>query len=202
MTEPLQFDAAEPKGQAAALACANCGAAISDAYHMLNQTVLCERCRRALEAQLAAGGAAGKLGRALLYGLVGAALGAAVYYAVLAITNLEIGLIAILVGWLVGRAVRRGSGGFGGRRYQLLAVGLTYLAIVSTYIPFIGRGADPDVPVVVLLVVAVIAPFLAGFKNIIGLLIIGFALYQAWIMNRKATLVFSGPFKVGGTAPA
>jgi hypothetical protein len=48
---------------------------------------------------------------------------------------LEIALVAILVGYLVGRAVRQGSRGRGGRRCQIAAVALTYLAITFSYIP-------------------------------------------------------------------
>ena len=45
------------------------------------------------------------------------------------------------------------------------------------------------------------APFLAGFENIIGIAIIGFALYQAWQMNARRRVVFTGPYAIGG-APA
>jgi hypothetical protein len=57
-------------------------------------------------------------------------------YALVAIlTGLEVGLIAILVGYMVGRAVRHGSGGLGGRPQQILAVVLTYFAITTSYLP-------------------------------------------------------------------
>jgi hypothetical protein len=56
--------------------------------------------------------------RAALFGIGAGILGAAIYYGVLALTGYNIGLVAIGVGILVGRAVRKGSGGFGGRGYQ------------------------------------------------------------------------------------
>jgi hypothetical protein len=40
----------------------------------------------------------------------------------------------------VGKAVRTGSRGRGGRRFQWLAVALTYLAIATTYVPFVLKG--------------------------------------------------------------
>jgi hypothetical protein len=44
------------------------------------------------------------------------------------------------------------------------------------------------------------APFLGGTSNIMGILIIGFGLYQAWKINRRVPL--SGPFRFGpGTRP-
>ena len=203
--EPLQFDAAEPvAGGVGVLACANCGAVITGSYHMLNQAVICATCRGVLEAHLVSTSHAAPLLRALVYGLGAAVVGAGLYYAVLALTGLEIGLIAIVVGFLVGKAVATGSGGHGGWRYQALAVALTYLAIVSTYVPFILRaiaanGVATPHPLLVARI-AIQAPFLGGLDNILGLLIIGFALFQAWRMNQRAALVFSGPFQVGAAA--
>ena len=40
-------------------------------------------------------------------------------------------------------------------------------------------------------------PFLAGLQNAIGILIIGFALYEAWKLNKKAELRITGPYQVG-----
>ena len=62
-------------------------------------------------------------------------IGCGIWYAVRALTGYEVGLIAIIVGLLVGGAVRKGSKRRGGRLYQTLAVLLTYASIVSTYVP-------------------------------------------------------------------
>jgi hypothetical protein len=40
------------------------------------------------------------------------------------------------------------------------------------------------------------APFLAGAENVIGILIILFALYEAWKLNRRRPFVVAGPFQV------
>ena len=148
-----------------------------------------------------------------------------VYFLVSAFTGYEFGLIAIAVGWGVGMAVRWGSNGRGGKGYQVLAVALTYLAIVSTYIPPIveeilkpeaveeeavnapARDADlavaePEEPAtmrdvflgsVFLIALAAAAPFLAGVENIIGLVIIGIGLWEAWKLNRFQELKVTGP---------
>ena len=257
---PLQFDAAEPSAAAAGgMTCATCKKPLSGSYHMLNKLMICASCRGRLEREWRGGWGGARFLKATLYGLGGAAVGAAIWYAVLAITDMQIGLIAIVVGFLVGKAVAKGSGGRGGWQYQTLAVVLTYLAIVSTYIPFIIKGfrdhrtgtavtadstararapapadsalaagdsaapvasADSAAPVRhagaarkpltlggfvlgigALLVIAMIAPFFAGVSNIIGILIIGFALYEAWKFNKKPKIEFSGPFQVGAPAP-
>jgi hypothetical protein len=48
--------------------------------------------------------------------------------------------------------------------------------------------------------IAAAAPVLAGAQNIIGILIIGFALWEAWKLNRGVKLVFSGPFAMAPAA--
>ena len=53
----------------------------------------------------------------------------------IAITKLEIGLVAIAIGYMVGYSVRRGSRGWGGRRYQVLALLLTYYSVGLAYFP-------------------------------------------------------------------
>ena len=194
--------------------------------------VLPGACKGRFETELSRGSGAGRFARAAAFGLGAAAVGAGIYYAILVLTGYEVGLVAILVGWFVGQAVHRGGGGRGGWAYQSLAVGLTYFAIVSTYIPMIVKGINekpaaaaaaapapstpstdaPSAPsnvkvqqvslggvalgVGALLLIAAAAPFLAGFQNILGVLIISFGLYQAWKLNRKVVLAFNGPYAV------
>ncbi|HKO56486.1 MAG TPA: hypothetical protein VJ276_11450 [Thermoanaerobaculia bacterium] len=50
-----------------------------------------------------------------------------------------------------------------------------------------------------LMVIAFMMPFFTGTQNIIGLLIIGFGLWQAWKGTRRRDVFFEGPF---GVAPA
>ena len=241
--ESLRFD--QPGPGAAAPVCARCQAGIVAEYYEVNGHVVCASCKAALE-QAPAGSGPSRLLRAAAYGLGAAVLGAGLYYAILAATGYEIGLVAIAVGWLVGRAVHKGSNETGGWAYQAVAVGLTYLAIVSTYLPFIVKSAMEDqgkpraavsataapssaagadsastslastgessrgkmtlgrfvLGILLLIAIAAAAPFLAGIENVIGLVIIGFALYQAWKMNRRVLLTITGPYAVGqgGTA--
>jgi len=140
--QPLQFDRAEaaPGETPRELACGVCSLPLHGHYYEINHVPTCERCRYDVEKQLEArGGAAGFL-RAALFGLGAGVVGALVYYGILAATGYEVGIISIFVGWLVGTAVHKGSRGKGGWAYQTLAIALTYLAIVSTYIPLIWQG--------------------------------------------------------------
>src|SRR5581483_3230812 len=182
------------------------------------------------------------------------------YYAILAITGYEFGLIAIVVGLMVGKAVNWGGYGRGGWRYQTVAIALTYLAIVSAYVPPLftaikkspalaaeaaERGgeksdapagareaaADPSaaaadavpepelaadrqngeratigqlvIAAAVLGAIVCAAPFLAGIQNVMGLVIIGIGLYEAWKFNKRRQWTISGPHAIAATpAPA
>lgn len=46
------------------------------------------------------------------------------------------------------------------------------------------------------------APFLGGFENVLGWVILAIALYEAWKLNRREELVFEGPLQIPGTRPA
>ncbi|HJU89839.1 MAG TPA: hypothetical protein VJ672_10630 [Gemmatimonadaceae bacterium] len=202
--DALTFDAAEAvSATTSSTTCTNCNGSIATTYHEANGQVVCASCRSKLEAVMRGeGSGAGRLTRAFLFGALGAAIGSGIYYAVAAITGLEIGLVAIVVGWLVGRGVSMGANHRGGWKYQALAIALTYIAIVTTYIPFILDEAA-DAPGLVLFITALVVPFAAGLKNIIGIAIIGFALFQAWSMNKRLEIKFTGPYELkAASSPA
>jgi hypothetical protein len=69
--------------------------------------------------------------------------------------------------------------------------------------PIKVRGLGFVIAIVFLIGFLYALPFLAGLENIIGILIIGFALYEAWKLNRKVELQVSGPHQVATSgAPA
>lgn len=73
--------------------------------------------------------------RAVLFG-IGAAIAGCVGYALFEIaTGIMLGYIAIGVGFLVGWAMKKGSGGLGGRRYEITAALLTYAAVAVAFVP-------------------------------------------------------------------
>ena len=239
MPDNLQFDRAEPAPgatQLGAMTCKSCGTVLKDRYFTVNGNIVCERCRSTIEAEWVGGGAAGRLSRAVALGILAMIACSIAWYVVLVVTDHEWGILAVVVGLVVGGAVRKGSNGRGGWRYQALAIFLTYTAIVSSYVPYMIKGAReatsqittaPATPTDSTAVVtasateskpatksgqpgglaiaaAIIAavgllyalPFLMGIQNLIGLLIIGFALYEAWKLNRGVELRVSGPHRV------
>lgn len=131
---PLQFDTAHP-GEAPPTVCTSCSEPIRGVYHEANGNVVCSRCRGQLEVLLATTGGMRRFRRAVGFGL-GAAIGCAIAYgAFRAFSDWDFSLIAILVGFVVGKAVFVGTERRGGRRHQVLAALLTYFAIASSYIP-------------------------------------------------------------------
>jgi hypothetical protein len=141
--EALQFDRVEsaapsPDAVGAAsptVTCSACGKAVGLQYFHVDDKPVCTRCRSVLAAAASTPRTAGPLVRAGFFGLGAAIAGAAIYYAVIAITNFEIGLVAVLIGYMVGYSVRKGAAGRGGRRFQVLALVLTYWAVGLAYTP-------------------------------------------------------------------
>jgi hypothetical protein len=121
-------------------ACVLCKSKIEETYFHLAGQVVCPNC-----AEKTRTGQERPKGpwvmRGVLFG-AGTALACSVVYAVITmVTGLELALISILVGFLIGRAVRIGSHGLGGRRLQIVAVTLTYLSITCSYAPVIIKAA-------------------------------------------------------------
>ena len=148
--KPLQFDTAistvpASESRAEGVTCAVCGNQVRDEYFDVNAHQMCAKCRNEI-AQLAETPRGwGVFARACAFGLVAAILGAIVYYAVIKITNFEIGIVAIAIGYMVGYGIRMGTKGRGGLRFQIVAVVLTYWAVGLAYMP-IAFGAIMDKP--------------------------------------------------------
>lgn len=250
--EDLQFENAEYAEPGAGVACVACKQDVTGTYYEVNGQVLCDRCRAAVEAHRGGGSGVARFARALVFGGVAAVAGFLIYFGVMKIADMEIGLISILVGFMVGAAVRNGSRHRGGWLYQLLAVFLTYSAIAASYsaavlpmlfanaqkehaaAPGVVKGpgalpgprkpgpaagpqpapaaraapADRGTITVVGFVVALAAvfglcyalPVIVGFQQPIGLLIVAFALWEAWKLNKRVPFVMNGPFEVGTAA--
>ena len=127
--------------RAPAVMCAGCQARLQAEYYEINGRPFCGDCRGKIEGVAEPARGLLPFAVAAIFGLGAAVAGAAIYYAVIAITHLEIGLVAILIGYMVGYAVRKGAGNRGGRRFQVLAVALTYGAVALAYTPVVISAA-------------------------------------------------------------
>src|SRR4051812_39526771 len=132
----ISFDRAEFEGPApAALSCAFCNRTLTGQYWQISTRPACDQCRSSLARELGSSGSRQSFLRALLYGGLAALVGCIAWIAIEKLFKAQIGFVAIGVGYLVGKAVRKASGGLGGRRYQVLAVVLTYAAIALASLP-------------------------------------------------------------------
>ena len=204
MENDLQFERADFAAPVAAQ-CSACRQPLLGAYFSANGQVLCARCAESLRAQLGGtGSSAGRFMQAAAFGTGAAVLGGAVYGAVMAYEGGQWAIISIGVGIVVGKAVRKGSGNLGGQNYQLLAAILTYAAIAGAYAfdQYHDLVAPNSEKLIALLFKAYRLPFERGMGNIIGILIIGFGVYQAWQLNRGIDLAITGPHPLAPGAPA
>jgi hypothetical protein len=222
--DALQFRRAQPIVNTETPAARNCEACkqlISGEYYQVQNHVICASCAE----KIRAGRQSEKsvpLFRAVLYG-AGAALAGCLLYAIVLAMGVQIGIVALAVGWMVGKAIRRGSYGTGGRAQQILAVALTYFAISLSFIPalvFIGMkqgvegrsAAKKEAPVVQaampkispvkaaagILIFAVISPFLelktSPVGGLISLFILFIGLQRAWALTARHEILITGPY--------
>ena len=245
MTEntDLQFERAQFDNAASQPGCRVCNTPLHGSYFEVNGQTVCEGCCYKLRESTPTGSRAGRVMRATAAGIGAGLAGAILYWAILAATGYEFGLIAIVVGFAVGKAVHWGSRGVGGGAYQTLAMGLTYLSIVGAYVPMIVTELMNQKPAAqaqtapleartaqgtpasttpateaaaaegtprglgdllfalgVVLLIACAAPFLSGLQNVIGIIIIGIGMYEAWKLNRHQPLVITGPHALASSA--
>jgi hypothetical protein len=135
----LRFDKAtyaEPAASTAA-PCGGCKSPLVDQYWKWQRLLVCARCREGLEVKLKETTSAGAFGKAFLQG-GGVALACGVAYAVfVAVSDTQFALATIGIAIAVATVVRKASGGVSGRRFQILAVALTYAASTMGYAPAI-----------------------------------------------------------------
>jgi hypothetical protein len=127
------------------MSCSECRATMRDRYFALNERPICAKCRPEFAKRIERGTGSAAFQRALLQGLVTALVGAAVLgTGVLFIPFVRI-FVVIAVGHFVGKRVMAAVDGYGGRRYQILAVALTYFAIgLGSLVPAINEARERD----------------------------------------------------------
>lgn len=204
--------------------CISCKSPIENLYYHFGGQTICPTCANIARASQERPGNAAIM-RGFLYGLGAAAACSVGYAAITVATNMQFALIAILAGYLVGRAIRIGSRGLGGRRCQILAVLLTYLAITISYVPLVIKelkeqqtrtdapqsytSPQPPAPKVtvasfavalaVVSAISIASPFFGlanGVSGIIGIFILFVGLAQAWKQTKRDERLLLGPYEM------
>ena len=223
-----QFATAEFAPNSPAMTCAACRRPIDGPYFKINGAQACANCANKIRAQIPKDTHAAFV-RALLFGIAGAVAGFALYVIFALATGLVIGFVSLAVGFIVGKAMNFGSRGAGGRRYQLVAVLLTYLAVSMSAVPIAiyqmrqqhqaqaqtqAQSSDTAAPrqhmsvakvIGVLALVGIASPFL-DLQNpthgIIGLVILFVGIRFAWRFTAGRTVSVSGPYSPSPAAPS
>src|SRR5260221_6640711 len=210
-----QFPTAEFAPNSPTMTCAACRRPIEGAYFQINGANACPECTSKLQAQSPADSHAAFV-RALAFGAAGAVAGFALYVVVALATGLMIGLVSLAVGFIVGKAMRFGSRGVGGRRYQIAAALLTYIAVSMSAVPIAihqmreHRAQTPtsataapakaplSIPkaIGVLALLGIASPILElrdPAHGLIGLIILFVGIRFAWRFTAGRSLAVSGP---------
>ena len=140
-----QFGTAE-YGSSSGARCQFCQQSIGGTYYRVNDSMACASCADKLRGERERDSHAAFV-RALTAG-IGAAVVGLIGYALISIIlqGWVISYMSFAVGWLVGTAMMKASGGVGGRRYQIAAVLLTYAAVSMAAVPiwiYLARNEHP-----------------------------------------------------------
>jgi hypothetical protein len=213
-----QFATAEFATNSPAMTCAACRGPITGPYFQINSAQACAACAHKIQEQIPKDSHAAFV-RALVFGIAGALVGFALYVIFALVTGLVIGWVSLAVGFIVGKAMSLGSRGAGGRRYQLVAVLLTYLAVSMSAVPIAihqlrqqhqaqAQSSNTTVPqgqhqhmsfakaIGLLALLGIASPFLDlqnPVHGIIGLIILFVGIRFAWQFTAGRAIHVSGP---------
>ena len=190
---------ATPAVSAGIQTCTVCGnpfSTVTGQGNYVGDKWVCSACRPAAQQRTAGGAVAATSGGdfmvSVVFGVVAAVVGLGLYAGFTIVTHFYFGYVALLVGWLIAKAMMMGSKGVGGAKYQAVAVVLTYLAISLAAIPIMianySQNADAapvdwGTHVGELAFYGLFSPFLrlqAGVTHIIGLVILFVGIRIAW----------------------
>ncbi len=185
--------------------CASCQQPLTGEFYRLNGKPMCEPCANGA-VRAPAEGTTRAFAQAVVFGLVAAIVGSVVYAAVEIGTGWTIGYVALAVGWMVGKGMKLGSRGRGGRRYQITAALLTYCSVSMASMAVIVHAIqkqNPDVHLVAnekliasLLRYGLLSPFLElrhGLGGIVGLFILFIGIQAAWTLTAGSDFRVTGP---------
>jgi hypothetical protein len=143
--------------------------------------------------------------QALAYSLVGVLAGAILNAGFIILTGINIGFLALVVGWLVAKAMMIGSNGRGGRPYQIAAVVLTLISVALSNSVILYWFIQKEQPIALtfttivnLIVLGFERPFLRFATSAggaaIGLFIIFVGARAAWRMTSGDPAAVRHPF--------
>src|ERR1700761_8702629 len=126
----LDFNRADYGGRPESVDCILCSRGLNGEYFDVEGSRVCHRCAERART-ISPGHSMAAFWRSVITGALAAALAGTIYFLLFRATHGSWMVFAgVGVGYLVGYAMRLGSGGVGGRRYQVMAALLTYIAVM------------------------------------------------------------------------
>lgn len=128
------------------------------------------------------------------------------------VTGLSIGFVSLAVGYLVGvgAAMKKGAGGYGGRKCRIVAALLTYVAVSMAAVPiylYLGHGHEistacqPGVTLITYALIGSDSPILALIASpgsgVIGVVILFVGMRYAWQATARHFISADGPNETG-----
>jgi hypothetical protein len=110
-----QFGTAEYVGKPGGDHCQFCHQPIGTTYFRVNTAMTCPSCAEKVRMELNLDTAAA-FARSFLFGFGAAILGLILYATFMIVTGISLGYATLAVGWMVGKAMVKGSSGVTGRR--------------------------------------------------------------------------------------
>jgi hypothetical protein len=121
---------AEPTGAAPYLWCSDCRAPMRAQYYVVNERPVCPKCRPPYVRRKQRTDGRGAMLRVGLQGGLVALIGAVVLAGAITLFSPLRLLLVVPIGYLVGKQMMKALDGYSARRYQYLAVSLTYLCFL------------------------------------------------------------------------
>lgn len=206
MPDTPQWTTAQYEHQPASDHCRFCSTPLATEYYRVRAQPACASCAAAAREGSQSGASNTAFTRALLFGIAAAIVGLAGYAAFTITTHLYVGYVALGVGYIVARAMKAGSGGLGGRPFQIAAVVLTYLAIALAEIPIALWQLRTHIPSGRMLAVAIrllpiglmspISEMRNPVHGLINAVILFIGLQIAWRGAAATHVAVEGPFRL------
>jgi hypothetical protein len=204
MTTPnLSFDRAEYSNAPAALSqCTWCGRGLANEWFHAADRPICAVCA-ANARELLPASSSRRFWSAVAWGATAAAgLTLALALAEHLLLALHFGfgyvLIAIPVGFYIGRTMRNASGGATGRKYQLAAALLTYIAVsIGSLTAFLWGATHLPAWLYLLLPLFPLVTLFTGHTALAGITILAafVAIRWAWMQLAPHPLKITGPYR-------
>jgi hypothetical protein len=212
MTDPTlsnstpQFGTAEYVGTPGGDHCQFCHQPIGSSYYRVNSSMSCAGCAEKMRYELGHD-TTSAFGRSVMFGFGAALVGSILYAMFMIMTGISMGYATLAVGWMVGKAMIKGSAGTTGLRYQVAAGILTYAASTLARIPlWIHYRAELIGFIPSLILRALIFPFTRFANDPVGgalglvILFVGVSIAVKLVAPKATTI--DGPFDNSTNRPS